>query len=140
MATVITKKINRNNDRVQAVLRDRVGKGRVAVLRDTVEKYLKFHKQRADLESQARQIAKKEQALASELREYVEGKLEEAGAEIGTVEIGGLGYALKLSEGGRYPRWKEEFIRVAGQAAADEVSAETLPSISFSVEKIDPFR
>jgi hypothetical protein len=95
-----------------------------------IETYLSLEEERLELGRKARDLEKKAEPLKKKLKEFVRIK---GGKALSTVRSG-FRLALELVNGS--VSWKPEFIRVAGQDAADEIIAACPKRESLSVERV----
>ena len=88
------------------------------LVRAEIEEYLELDKQRLAKQREAADLEKLAKVLKAKIWEYVEAE----GGDARSVERSGFVLAIHQKAGA--PAWKEEFLRVAGQAAAASVVAE----------------
>lgn len=99
-----------------------------AVTREEIEQYLALETERKAL---ARQVDNRERAAAplkKKLRAWVEAH---GGADRTCVHFG---YVLALLARAGVPRWKDEFLRVAGLEETEQVAAAAPPTYTLNVE------
>lgn len=94
-----------------------------------IESYLEIEDQRLALGRQQRDLEKQAAPLKKKLMDFVRAK----GGKAMAVTRSGFRLAIELVTGS--VSWKPEFIRVAGQDAADEISANCPKRESLRVER-----
>jgi hypothetical protein len=89
------------------------------VTRDDIEQYLAWDEERKSFNRQAEDVARKMESLKQKLTSFVELK----GGDARSVERSGFVLAIKTAAG--TPKWKSEFIQLAGDRA-DELVAQVI--------------
>ncbi|MDX1963916.1 MAG: hypothetical protein SFX18_12240 [Pirellulales bacterium] len=102
------------------------------VTRAQIERYFKLEAKRKELQRQASDLGKQVEEIENELIEYVE----QNGGEARSVTT--CGHVLAIVQKAGTVQWKPEFIRVAGQRAADQIIAAAPPRDAFSITPISP--
>jgi hypothetical protein len=94
-----------------------------------VADYLALREQKALLERQLREVDKTLEPLTVVLR----GAVAEHGGKRRRVTVGS--FVVRLTEGQKFPKWKEVYLRDCGVAQTARVLAETIPKEFLVVEK-----
>ena len=98
------------------------------ITRADITEYLRLDKERLDLQRQARDKGRLQEAIEAKLTAYVEAK----GGDARSVERSGFVLAIKTKAGS--VKWADEFVRVAGEVEAQRLRADA-PRVEFlSVE------
>lgn len=85
------------------------------VTKEQLMEFLAFEKQRKELDTRARNLKKRTDALKAHFKEFLNAE--------GKESIKRHGFQITLVDGRTEISWKDEFIRVAGPLAADEIAA-----------------
>lgn len=96
--------------------------------REEIDAYLEFERQRKEAQRLVDTIERQAKPLKEKLRAYVEAN---GGVDRTTVRCG---VVIALRARGGVPKWKDEFIAVAGAQAAIEIQAKTPPIYLLVVE------
>ena len=96
-----------------------------------INKYLELQERRSNLEREARTIKKSADVLGEKIEAYVTSQL----ARTGNPSTQAYGFVMQFVDGRKNPAWKQEFIAVAGEDAANAVVARTPASQSLVVER-----
>lgn len=92
---------------------------------DQLREYMDLAERRKSLESEARTLKKREDALRALFRQVLES--------IGKTRITRLGYVLALVPGRVTLSWKDAYIDLAGADAAAQLQADASPSLTLQV-------
>ncbi len=92
---------------------------------EQIEKYLKLDRERKELAAQAEQKQKECDLLSTHFKDWLKAK------RVNTARRGN--YTLSLSDGPKYPKWKDEFIKLNGEEAATQIVAATQPSKRLTI-------
>jgi len=85
----------------------------LTITKEQCEEFLKLDKERSALDQKSRALKKRTDALKSHFKAFL--------AEQGKDSVKRNGFQLTLVDGKPSVSWKDEFVRVAGPLAADEV-------------------
>lgn len=94
----------------------------------TVEELAEFHR----LDADRKEFDRKSRSIEARLKPLREKFLAYLTAEQ-KLHVRRGGYEVQVTDGPPYVAWLEQFVRVAGQEAADRVKAATPPSKRISV-------
>jgi hypothetical protein len=100
----------------------------VELSKEEIEQFLAIDKKRTTAQRTADAEERAAGPLKKKIKEYVE---EHGGSDRTTTHYG---YLLSLKPRGGTPKWKDEFIAVAGAQAAIEKQAAALPTYTLLVE------
>lgn len=89
-------------------------------------------KRRADLDAEARQLESRARTLRKE-QSQIDKLCEDELLGSGRDSIRRSGYTIAWTAGRAVVRWRDEFIRVAGSDAADELAQSATPSKKLQI-------
>lgn len=98
--------------------------------REEIDRYVEVDRERKELERRAEALKKEQERLKTRFLAVIESKGDTP------ISYKRCGFVLLVKEGTRYPKWKEEFLAVAGVAAAEAVVQRTPPSRQLLVEPV----
>jgi hypothetical protein len=93
---------------------------------DQISEYKRVSAERAELDRASRSLKKAEELLRDQIMDWMK--------QAGRTSATRCGFNLAIVDGARYPSWKDEFVRLAGEAAAEAVTERTAPSKRLIVE------
>ena len=99
-----------------------------SITKDQIEEFVKLEEERKALEQKARALGKRTSALADHFKAHLEAKKKTA--------ITRSGYRITLVDGRPSVAWKDEFIKVAGPLAADDLLKSAPVSKRVDVQKV----
>jgi hypothetical protein len=96
-----------------------------AITTDLIERYLELDRERKELQSAAESKTKECECISKAIKEWMQSK------HYNTTRKGP--YTLTLSDGPKYPKWKEEYLATNGEEAVSAVVARTKPSVKLTI-------
>jgi hypothetical protein len=96
--------------------------------REELEEYVAVDRERKELERRASALKKRQDLLKTRFLAVIGAKGDTA------ISYKRCGFIVMVKEGNRYPSWADEFLRVAGVDAVEEVKRRTEPAKVLVVE------
>ncbi len=100
-----------------------------SITEEQIQEYRRLDSLRLEHAAKARNYERKLDMIAGHFRNVL--------TDLNKQRLRRLGYDIMLVDGRRYPKWKDEFIRIAGPDEAQKVEENTQPTKQLKVEPID---